>query len=380
VPVRVCMVVNNLDVGGLEKVVLSLLRHLPPGEVECSLVCLSGPGRLFEQVALPAERRLVLDKSPEVGLAERLRLPAQLLRIRRFLRAQRVDVVHAHNLAPLLYGGLAARLLGPGRPVVVYSEHNQIYRAGERARRRFVGYVRLADEVVAVSHDLRRTLVETLRVSPRVRVLHNGIDPRAFAGAEASAVRRELGGAGGEFLVGTAVVLSEQKGIRYLLEAVRLVRAADPTVRFVVAGDGPLRAELEELARTLGVSDGVRFLGYRSDVPSLIAALDAYVLPSLWEGLPLALLEALASGKPIVATTVGGNPEVVVDGENGRLVPPRDPEALARAVLALRNDPALRERMRENNLARFARQFSVGSMVAGHVGLYREMSAQRAER
>jgi len=379
-PVRVCMVVNNLDVGGLEKVVLSLLRHMPAEDVESSLVCLSGPGRLFSELELPPERCLVLDKRSEVGLAERLRTPAVLLRIRRFLRARGVEVLHAHNLAPLIYGGLAARLLGPGRPAVVYSEHNQIYRAGARARRKFVRYVRLADEVVAVSHDLRRTLVEGLHVPRPVRVLHNGIDPGAFVGTDATAVRRELEGGQGGFLVGTAVVLSEQKGIGHLLEAARIVRAADRTVRFVIAGDGPLRTQLEEQARALGLGDTVRFLGYRRDVPELIAALDAYVLPSLWEGLPLALLEALASGKPILATTVGGNPEVVEDGVNGFLLPPRDPQAIARAILEVRNAPALRARMRENNLAKFARQFSVATMARAHVDLYRELCAPLPQR
>jgi glycosyltransferase involved in cell wall biosynthesis len=376
-PVRVCMVVNNLDVGGLEKMVLSLLRHLPPEAAETSLVCLSGPGKLFGEVRLPPERCLVLDKRPVVTLAERLRMPATLMHIREFLRDREVEVVHTHNLAPLLYGGLAARLLGPGRPAIVYSEHNQIYRAGKQARRRFSTYVRVADEVVAVSHDLRRTLVEGLRVRPPVRVLHNGIDPRAFTGVDASTVRRELGFTGGEFVVGTAVVLSEQKGIRYLLEAARIVRRADPSIHFAIAGDGPLRAELEGLASTMRLGDGVRFLGYRRDVPELVASLDLYVLPSLWEGLPLALLEALASGKPILATAVGGNPEVVEDGENGLLVPPRDPEAIAHAVLRMRSDAPLLERMRRNNVARFARQFSVATMADLHATLYREMAARR---
>lgn len=373
-PVRVCMVVNNLDVGGLEKVVLSLLRHLPTAEVEPSLVCLSGPGRLFDEVELPPERRLVLDKPLRLALRDKLLAPVTMARIWRFLHARRTDVVHLHNVGPLLFGGLPARLLGPRRPAVIYSEHNQIYRAGERARRRFRGYVRLADVVVAVSHDLRRSLVDGLRIAPPVRVLHNGIDPAAFAAADGAGVRRELGAGGGDFLVGTAVVLSEQKGIRYLLEAARIVRAADPTVRFVVAGDGPLRADLERMAAALGVGDAVRFVGYRRDVPQLVAALDAYVLPSLWEGLPLALLEALAGGKPIVATRVGGNPEIVAHGENGLLAPPRDPTALAEAVLALRRDPALRERMARDNVAKFARCFSVSAMTSAHVALYRELA------
>jgi glycosyltransferase involved in cell wall biosynthesis len=378
-PVRVCMVVNNLDVGGLEKVVLSLLRHLPESEVETSLLCLSGPGKLMGEVRLPPERVLVLEKPAEMTIADRLRTPAVMLRVARFLRERRVDVVHPHNLAPLVFAGAAARLLGGSRPRVVYSEHNQINRASARAKERFRRwYVRLADEVVAVSDDLRRILVDGLHVPRPVRVVHNGIEAAGVSAADAAALRRELGAGDGDFLVGTAVVLSEQKGIRYLLEAARLVRAADPGVRFVIAGDGPLRGELERTAAAMDLGEGVRFLGYRNDVPRLISALDTYVLSSLWEGLPLALLEALAGGKPVVCTTVGGNPEIVVEGENGLLVPPRDPEAIARAVLTVRRDAALRARMAQANPARFARCFSIASMTRAHVELYRELAAQRS--
>jgi glycosyltransferase involved in cell wall biosynthesis len=226
--------------------------------------------------------------------------------------------------------------------------------------------------VIAVSHDLRRILSDELRVPRRVQVIHNGIDGERFVAAERDGVRRELG-LGDAFVVGTAAVLTRQKGLFHLLEAARLVKAADPGIRFVVAGDGPLRAELEARARTLGVDDVVRFVGYRRDVPELLAALDLHVMPSLWEGLPLALLEALASGKPIVATRVGGNPEVVEDGVNGLVVPPADPAAIARAVLALRRDPAARARMQAANLERFARRFSVGAMTAAHLRAYRAL-------
>lgn len=371
------MVVNNLDCGGLEKVVLSLLGRLSLEGIDTSLICLSGPGELFEAAHLRPDRCLILDKLPDLDLAEKLRASLLIMRIRRFLRDQGVDVVHAHNAAPLVYGGLAAHTLGRARPAVIYSEHNQIYRADAGARRHFRRYIRLADVAVAVSDALRRTLVEDLHVSPIVRVLHNGIDPTAMAHADGSAIRRELAIRDGEFLVGTAAVLREQKGIPYLLEAARLVRAADPTVRFVIAGDGPLRSELEKTADTLQLHDTVRFLGYRGDIPQIVAALDAFVLPSLWEGLPLALLEAMAAGKPIVATRVGGNVEIVDDPETGFLVPPRDPESLARAVLTLRRDAEARQRMQIRSREKFARHFDVTSMTQAHAALYREVAEGR---
>ncbi len=373
-PIPVCMAVNNLDVGGLEKVVISLIERLDPEQVEVHLLCLDGPGKLFDQIALPAERCLILHKEPTLNLGLARIDPHLFGPIRRFLRDRRIALVHAHNLAPLLFAGGAARSLGRRRPRVVYSEHNQIYRAGRFARIKFWGYANLADLVIAVSHDLERTLTGALHIRPPVRVLHNGIDGArlARAAADGARVRRELGIGDREFVIGTAVVLSEQKGVRYLLDAAATVLADDPAVRFVIAGDGPLRGELVASAEARGFGDRVLFPGYRNDVPDLISAFDVYALPSLWEGLPLALLEALALETPIVATTVGGNPEIVEDGVNGFLVPPRDPVALADALRRLRADHDLR-RIGTANRAKFDREFRVEVMVERHQALYADL-------
>ena len=171
-------------------------------------------------------------------------------------------------------------------------------------------------------------------------------------------------------LVGCAVVLSEQKGLTYLLDAATRVTRANHQVRFLIAGDGPLRAALEEKTRNLGLERSVRFLGCRNDVPEFLSALDIYVLPSLWEGLPLALIEALAVGKPIVATSVGGNAEVVVDEVNGFLVAPRDPVSLADALLRCIRDQRFRVAASDVNRARFERCFSVEAMVRKHEQVY----------
>ncbi|PKN49481.1 MAG: hypothetical protein CVU63_02030 [Deltaproteobacteria bacterium HGW-Deltaproteobacteria-20] len=162
-----------------------------------------------------------------------------------------------------------------------------------------------------------------------------------------------------------------------LLEAAREVVAKEPRARFVLAGEGPLRAELERTASDLGLGDRFRFLGYRSDMPRVISALDVYVLSSLWEGLPLALLEALAMGKPVVATRVGGNPEVVDHGVNGFIVPPRDASALAQALLKTCRDDAFRRNARDVNRTRFETQFSLQAMVSAHEKLYVEVARTR---
>lgn len=375
-PQRVCMVVNNLDVGGLEKVVISLLQNLDRGRVQPSLICLNGPGKLFDEVQLPAQDTLVLNKRQRKLGPVSVDVDS-LMAIRRFLKRREIQLVHAHNAAPLIYAGLARHSLRP-RPAMLYSEHNQIYSASDSARKKFKLYVRLADQIVAVSHDLERTL-QQVGVPRPVQVIHNGIDGARFSLVDGGRVRAELGAGPDDFLVGTGVVLSKQKGIEYLIQAARSVLAqtadipslAGRKIRFVVAGDGPLRQALEASAQDLG--DRFSFLGYRGDMPDFISALDLYVLPSLWEGLPLALCEALAMGKPVLCTSVGGNPEVILDGENGFVVPPKDPPALAAAILKAAAEPDRLARLQAKNRERFEHGFSVRAMVDAHHRLFDRM-------
>jgi len=375
--VHVCFVVNNLNVGGLEKVVLNLINHIDRDQFDLSLVCVDGHGREFKQVALDDDACLVLDKSQSRRTPLGTFDPMTLWRMNTFFTKRNVDVVHAHNMGPLVYGGLSAHL-GLRRPTVVYTEHNQFYSASKKARCKFTFYIRLADHVVAVSHDLRRTLAHRVHPGGPIRVIHNGIDGSRFALADGAAVRAELGVRSHEILIGTGVVLSEQKGLEYMLDAARLVIDKEPRARFVLAGDGPLRERLQRKAFEYSLGDRFLFLGYRSDMQRLVSAFDVYALSSLWEGLPLALLEALAMGKPIVATRVGGNPEIVEDGVHGWIVPPRDPEALADALLKTCRDDAFRKSVRSVNRARFEQDFSLQSMVRAHEKLYVDVVGQRS--
>ncbi len=232
---NVAFVVNNLDVGGLEKVVLQLIRHLDRCAFEPMLVCLDGPGALFAEADLAPRSCLVLNKSRARRFGPVRFDPAMLLSIRTFFCDNHVHVAHAHNAAPLIYGGIAARLCRP-RPAFVYSEHNQIYSASLSDRRKFRRYVRLADRIVAVSDDLRRSLRDQARIDVPIRVIHNGIDGSRFSANAAQRIRGELGLSADDLVIGTAVVVSKQKGLTYLVEAARSVIAREPRARFLVAG------------------------------------------------------------------------------------------------------------------------------------------------
>ena len=382
---NICFVVNNFNVGGLEKVVLDLINHIDRNRFEMSVVCLDGAGKLFDQVNLDAGACLVLNKSHMIRTPVGTFDPASLWRMRGFFHERTIDIVHAHNMGPLAFGGVSARLCFR-RPIVVYSEHNQFYSASPRARSKFALYIRLADHVVTVSHDLKRTLEQKVHPFGPIRVIHNGIDGSKFAmgagdsGSEGwrASVRAELGVTPDQILIGAGVVLSKQKGLPYLLEAAREVIDNEPRALFALAGDGPLREELRRIAADYNLGDRFQFLGYRDDMPRIVAALDIYALSSLWEGLPLSLVEALAMGKPIVATQVGGNCEVVDDWKGGITVPARDATALARALLTVCQDENFRARCQIENRDRFEQHFSLQSMVKAHETLYEEVAGKKS--
>ena len=283
-PINVGFVVNNLDVGGLEKVVVSLLDNLDRDKFTPHLICLDGAGKMAAIVDLPAENRLVLQRKDGVRVPFLgVRVDAsRLYRIRRFVKARHIAVLHAHNIGPLIYAGFATRLIPMRRrPQIVYSDHNQLFSmTPSRARARAL----VPETGRRGRRGIRRPQTHADRIPPRAgwpgaRPLQRRGQAKVRAGrsvqgpARAWDRRRRV-------RRGSAVVLSEHKGFGYLLDAAKAVLAQAPATRFVIAGDGPVRAGLGEKARALGFGDRVMFIGYRTDIPDVVSAFDTYVLPS----------------------------------------------------------------------------------------------------
>jgi glycosyltransferase involved in cell wall biosynthesis len=292
----------------------------------------------------------------------------------RLLRTLRVDVLHTHTaLAANVLSRVAGRLAGVAVVSHIHIENH--FRPNRLARAVHTtldnGSARLAARVIAVSASTRDSLVAQGYPARLVEVVHNGIDVEAAAAGNADGLRAELGVPANAPLVGELARLCDVKGQRELIEAAVLV----PGVHVALAGDdleqgGAYRVALVSLARDRGVADRVHFLGYRADADALLEQLDALVLPSWIEGLPISVLEAMAHAKPVIATPVGGTAELVVDGETGLLVPPRDPAALAEALRTLVDDP---ERARRLGLAgrdRVEREFSETAMTARVLEVY----------
>ncbi len=363
--IKLCFIVNNLNVGGLEKVVINLVNYLDKDTFDIHLICLSGEGELFNTLELEREKILVLDKKSGVDIS-------LFLKIRRFLIDHDIRIVHAHNFGPLIYSGISSKLIFFKRPLVIYSEHNQVYRQIKKGITRTKLSLSFADIILTVSSKLKEFYEMELGISKNVITVYNGIPGSAqnFEPIDKESIGLKID----TFVVGTAVVLSEQKGIIYLLDAAKKIKQEGKNIQIVIAGDGVLRAELESLSSRSGLDDIVKFIGYRSDVHALINMYDVYVLPSLWEGLPLALLEALSMGKPIIATEVGGNSEIVEDRVNGLIVPSKNSDALFEAMILMSEEEDLVAHYKDNNKTKFVNEFSLASMIENHSGIYKKYS------
>jgi glycosyltransferase involved in cell wall biosynthesis len=256
-----------------------------------------------------------------------------------------VDLVHVHS--PVAAVGV--RLATGRRTRVVYTEHNVWGRYHPATYAANLGTFPRNDHVFAVSDEVRASIrypgpLRALPMPP-VETLHHGLDPTAVASwVAADGVRAELGIPEDAPMVGSIANFKAAKDHATLLAAAARVRAALPTVRFLLVGQGPLEPQLRRLANQLGLDGTVIFAGFHTDAQRLMAGLDVFTLSSTYEGLPIALIEAMALGRPAVVTSVGGVPEVV-DGAQALLVPPRDPAALADGLLRLLGDPDLRARM-----------------------------------
>jgi len=349
-----------MKIGGLEKVVLNLMQAQRAGNIiEPTLFCMGSGGALIADVegaGIPVE---IFGK--KLGLR-----PAVILRTAKLLRQHRIDVVHCHNWSGMVYGALGARLARIR--AVVYTAHG----AKTAADWRQGVFLRLGllQRWIAVSEDARRVAVEHAGGSAQtVQAVINGVDLSLYeARGNRDRIRSELGIDSREYVFGIVARLTDAKDHIGLIEAFGRAFGNRDDVSLLIVGDGELRSQVE---RAAGASTSrIRIAGSRQDIPDVLAAMDVFVLSSHTEGLAITLLEAGAAGLPTVATDAGGNTEVVLDGETGLVVAPRDPDALSKAMTwidthredAVRLGIAARNRVIEN--------FSIESMARRYQEIY----------
>jgi glycosyltransferase involved in cell wall biosynthesis len=367
-PLSVVHVVLSLDCGGLERVVLSLVKAGMRAGQSVSIICLERPGHLADQAREQGATVMCIYK--ESGIR-----PSTFGRLRRWLIEVSPDVVHTHQLGALFYTGIAARTAGV--PLLVHTEHGKHYQS---RKARILGRIAAAsaNKFFCVSNDIARDAVERKVVSKsKVAVVPNGVDTDHFrTQGESSELRERLNIPVGAPVVGTVGRLAEVKQQHVLIKAFARLKALHPAAHLVLVGDGPLRPELEQLAGEVNVRDCTHFVGFQPDAAPYLQLLDVFVLCSRSEGMPLAVLEAWAAGVVVVATAVGGLPELIDDGETGILYT-GDDAVLARRMEAVLCDCEWSQRMTSAARARVIREFSANAMAQNYANHYLRLLERR---
>lgn len=363
--------ISSGGVYGAEKMLLGLVQALKRLGCQCVLGVFANGHRPDGHLAdLARSEDLCVEKIRCSGKADW----GAVSRIQRCINANGIDIVHTHGYKADVYGYAAARR---SQTALVATSHSHtptipLLRAWARidqmALRRF-------DRIVAVSDEIAALLRRSGASPDAVTTIDNGVDLAPFANARAT-LKAEFR-LSDRKVIGTVARLVEQKGLKYLLRCVRPIVESHPSAIFVIVGDGPQRAELTQLARQLGLKDSVIFTGPRDDMPGVYASLDIFVLPSVDEGMPIALLEALASRLPVVATHVAAVPKLVVDQETGLLVEPRDVAALNQAIRSLLVDRDLCDRLARNGYDRVLQHYSAAAMAEEYLKVYQQVMDSR---
>lgn len=376
-PQRVLWLLDSFGMGGAESLVLPFVRSLDRQSFELIVAGISG--------GVNAERfRDAGARVVDLG-ARSLRDVGAFRRLLALVREERIDVIHAHLTYATIWSALASRLTGVPSVATLHVSpaatralhpsfrHRLLTNARDALMKRIAN--RWTHTVITVSDALRQEYVQAGLRASKTRVIHNGIELDRFRRPKSDVRRRlesEFAIPPGAPIAVTVSVLRPKKGIEVLIDAVREVADAI----FLIIGDGPEKESWMELARQKGVADRIRWAGYRTDVDALLAGADIFVHPSLDDAFPTVLLEAMAAGLPVVASRVGGIPEIVTDEENGLLVPPGNAKVLAIAIARLLRNEAERNRMQQGAM-RAADQFSAKTWIERLMSLYREVSPDR---
>jgi glycosyltransferase involved in cell wall biosynthesis len=347
--------------GGAERLVDQLAVSMNGGMFS-SHVCLFRPGWLLDQCRTHG---IPTDVIPNNGLFDIM----WLFRFLRLLREQHIQIIHAHEFDAIVHGAMAAAIAGVPMIGTIHGKHYYWEKWSRRLAYRLVS--RYAG-LVAVSEDLRQFVIQRVGIRPgRISLIYNGVNPTPhIAVAEQRQCRSDIGINVEDQVVGVVGSLYPVKGHKYLIQAAVEVTKACPSVKFLLIGRGELETVLKDQVKQLDMEHYFRFLGLRNDVPRLLSIMDVFVLPSLSEGLSVALLEAMAAAKPVVATRVGGNPEIVQDGQTGVLVPSEDSKSLAKALISILSDGLKSRTMGLNGLRRVQECFTTNVMVENYRRLY----------
>ncbi len=358
---------------GGERVLVNLVGHSDPHKVISLTAILFDPEKPADDVLLALEAQ----NSPYLVIPCEKRFDLKAMRsIVKIIREYNIDIIHCHEIKGRLYGLLTAKY---SHLPIITSHHNWIRNKLSTTIFEYLDafYIRFFDRIIPVSSSIWHMLRRYAIPADKMRVIINGIDleEKDHYNSRKIELRRSLHINEKNYIIGVVGRLSTEKGQRYFLEAARLILRERKDVSFVIVGDGHLREELEEFARSLKICEQIIFTGFRQDVETFYSLFDICIMPSLIEGTPMALLEAMAHEVCVVASDVGGIPDIINNMKNGILVQPRDSGAIARAVNLVLDDFNLQEKLVKNAVKTIHERFSADRMAAQYEEEYRTLTA-----
>ena len=354
------------SIGGAEQMIIDLAALINPDKFK-SYVSVLKEGEFLSELRRREVKFLWLKESTRVYDYKFLKNIIQLI------RQNRINLIHSHTWGTDFYGYWASNISGVPMICTIHDRYYIFEKWTRRLSYRF--FINHIKKIVAVSKDIKGLLLDELKISSqKVRLIYNGIDTLKFENIKnLEMIRKELNLSQDDLILGNVGNLREVKDHPTLITAFSKISPLFPQSKLLIVGEGRLRPNLEKLCEEFGLEDRVLFLSHRRDVPSILNLLDIFILPSRSEGCSLSILEAMAAGKAVVATNVGGNPELVLNGQTGLLVPPSQPDKLAEKMIFLLKNEELRKKMGGEGKKRVKERFSRESMIKNYEELYSQI-------
>ena len=370
--INVLYVIWSLETGGAERIVVNLAKGLDKTRYNPMVCCLNWKGKLTHELEQAGITVFILNKKGKIDISI-------VGRLADIMRKYDIQIVHTHLWGANFWGRIAAKKAGV--PVIIATEHN------EDVWKTPLNFIcdrwlsKWSDRIIAVSNKVKEFYVSKGIRPEKIEVIYNGIDADGLrvSGFVGLRVKEELGIKNDEIILAVIGRLVPQKGHRYLFEVLHQLDGKY-NLKLLVVGEGPLKKELQLIAYSSQLTEKIVFTGLRNDVPRLFKAIDILVMPSIREGLPIVALEAMVCGVPIVATRVGGTPEVVIDGETGKLVEPKDCLALKEAITQVIENKSVTQRMVDNARKLVKEKFSLTNMLDETQRLYEELYYQKIKQ
>lgn len=365
-PLKILHVIPKLTIGGVENQLLMVLKNYNKNIYFPIVCCLSDKGDLGVEIESCGVKLFCLNKLKHT-------FDWTIIRdIYKLIKQNSIKVIRTHQYHANLYGRIAGLLAKV--PCIVASVHN-VYTIDKKIHRRIINHflARYTDRIVAVSKAVMHDILIYDRISQnKLCVIYNGIEMRSFLNMHGN-IRDELGIPKNTPLIGTVGRLTPQKGHKFLLEAIKKLKFKFPEIKLLIVGDGPLKNDLKKYSQTLNIDDKVIFLGLRRDIPNFLSSIDIFVLPSLWEGLSNALIEAMASGKPVIVTDIPPIKEIINSEELGVLIPPENSDAIADALELLLHDKTRSETSGNAAKEKAFSSFTIEKTIEQYTSLFEDI-------